>query len=88
MVGEYATSAGALELRNPAKLFVPIAWLIAGPVNPVGFFAHLPWNERSWDIDLPRFFGPALTWGLGVSTVVNACCDLLGGADPRLEPFA
>ena len=60
MVGEYATSAGALELRNPAKLFVPIAWLIAGPVNPVGFFAHLPWNERSWDIDLPRFFGPAL----------------------------
>jgi len=48
MVGEYATTPGALVLRKPAQFFTPLAWLIAGPLNPAGFFAPVPWNGWSW----------------------------------------
>jgi len=44
MVGEYAQAAGALELRKPAQIFVPLAWLIAGPANPAGYFAFMVWG--------------------------------------------
>jgi hypothetical protein len=49
MVGEYAQAARTLKLRSPAKLFVPLAWLIAGPANPAGYFAFMAWGM---DFDL------------------------------------
>ncbi len=69
MAGEYAASIGALELRSPAKLLVPIAWLIAGPLNPVGFFAHLPWNERSWDMPFD-----GVMWATSVALPLSIGC--------------
>jgi hypothetical protein len=69
MVGEYAASPGALELRSPAKLFVPIAWLIAGPLNPVGFFAYLPWNERAWDMPFD-----GVMWATSVALPLSVGC--------------
>lgn len=45
MVGSYAESSNTLELRKPLAVFVPLAWLIAGPLNPASFFAFQVWNE-------------------------------------------
>ena len=39
MVGNYSASTGSLELREPARIFLPIAWAIAGPLNPASYFA-------------------------------------------------
>jgi hypothetical protein len=46
MVGTYGQSGGSLELRQPAKLFVPLAWLIAGPANPLTYFAFQIMGQR------------------------------------------
>jgi hypothetical protein len=69
MVGEYATTPGALVLRKPARLFTPLAWMIAGPLNPAGFFAHLPWNEWSWDMPFD-----ATLWTISVAIPLSAGC--------------
>lgn len=69
MVGEYAASTGSLEMRSPATLFAPVAWLIAGPLNPVGFFAHLPWNERSWDMPFD-----GVMWATSVALPLSVGC--------------
>lgn len=39
MVGNYSASTGSLELRQPARIFLPISWAIAGPLNPASYFA-------------------------------------------------
>ena len=39
MVGNYSASSGSLELRQPEKVFLPIGWVIAGPLNPAAYLA-------------------------------------------------
>src|SRR5262245_27721474 len=51
MVGNYTASTGSLELRQPAKAFVPIAWALAGPLNPAAYFAF-----KAYDIEFDLLF--------------------------------
>jgi hypothetical protein len=72
MVGSYAQSAGALELRKPAQLFAPIAWLIAGPLNPAGFIAIQVWDSAGpeyWlqDFD-PTYWAVSVAVPLAIGT--------------------
>jgi hypothetical protein len=69
MVGGYDASTGSLELRQPEKIFAPLAWLLAGPLNPAEFFAHLPWNERSWDMPFD-----AMMWATSVAIPLSVGC--------------
>jgi hypothetical protein len=69
MVGGYDASTGSLVLRQPAKIFAPLAWLIAGPLNPAGFFAPLPWNEWHWDIAYDTQM-----WAMSVAVPLSAGC--------------
>jgi hypothetical protein len=71
MVGRYDASTGSLVLRQPPKLFMPLAWLLAGPLNPAGFFAHLPWNERAWDMP----FDPVM-WATSVALPLSVGCAI------------
>lgn len=52
MVGGYNQGSQSLELRKPAAVFVPLAWLLAGPANPVSYFAF---QVYSMDFDLTQF---------------------------------
>jgi hypothetical protein len=52
MVGGYSQGSQSLELRKPAGVFVPIAWLVAGPANPVSFFAF---QVYGWDFNIIHF---------------------------------
>ena len=52
MVGRYDQTSGSLELRKPAKVFLPIAWLLAGPANPLSYFAF---QAYGLDFDLTQF---------------------------------
>jgi len=52
MVGSYSQSSGSLELRKPEGLFVPLAWLLAGPANPVSYFAF---QAYGMPFDLAQF---------------------------------
>ena len=71
MVGGYDASTGSLILRQPAAIFSPLAWLLAGPLNPAGFFAHIPWNERTWDIPFD-----AMMWAMSVAFPLSVGCAI------------
>jgi hypothetical protein len=49
MVGRYDQTSGSLELRKPAAVFTTIAWLLAGPANPVSFFSFAAYG-REFDL--------------------------------------
>ena len=72
MVGSYAQTAGALELRKPVQLFAPIAWLVAGPFNPVGFIAIQVWESRGveyWLQDFnPTYWAVSIAVPLAIGT--------------------
>jgi len=52
MVGGYNKGSQSLELRQPAKVFIPLAWLLAGPANPVSYFAFQAYGR---EFDLTQF---------------------------------
>jgi hypothetical protein len=52
MVGSYNQGSRSLELRKPAAVFVPLAWLLAGPANPASYFAF---QVYGWEFDLTQF---------------------------------
>ena len=64
MVGDYAQGTGSLELRKPIWLFSGIAWLLAGPLNPLGFYVF-----QLWEAD----FDP-LVWAISIAIPLSLGC--------------
>jgi hypothetical protein len=64
MVGDYAQGTGSLVLRKPVWLFASLAWLIAGPANPLGFYAFQLYDS---DFDL-------LVWIISIAVPLSAGC--------------
>jgi hypothetical protein len=69
MAGGYDASTGALELRRPIRFFAPLGWLVAGPLNPAGFLAPLPWNEPAWDLPFDTQM-----WAMSVAVPLSLGC--------------
>jgi hypothetical protein len=64
MVGDYAQGTGSLELRKPVWLFSGLAWLIAGPANPVSFYVFELWKS---DFNL-------LVWIISIAIPLSLGC--------------
>jgi hypothetical protein len=64
MVGDYAQGTGSLELRRPVWLFSGLAWLIAGPANPLSFYVFEIWKS---DFDL-------LVWTISIAIPLSLGC--------------
>lgn len=84
MVGDYGLAKTGLELRKPVRIFAPLGWLIAGLLNPAGWFVHLLWGMPdfnyqvwAWHVAVPLQLGVLFAMmylrdgGFGISAVIG-----------------